>query len=226
MTVRSRGALAFALAAFLVSSLSCAHDQQLVSITVQPDVETFGASNIMLSADAGLSVQLKALGNYIHPPVTKDITAQVAWASNTPDIATVDPTGLLTATGLACGNALVSATVKTNSSAGNRSSSGAIVTGFMTATVVCFTGSGPGGSPILTVTLAGAGTGIVSSSPAGIICPSACSASFPSGTSVILTAAPTGSSTFGSWSSGCSSISGNTCTVVLNGNTTITATFN
>jgi len=140
MTFRSRGALAFALAAFLVTALSCARDQQLVSITIQPDTETFGAANIPLSADAGLSVQLEALGTYIHPPVTKDITNQVTWSSNTPEMVTVDPTGLLTATGLACGNALVSATVKTNSDAGNRSSSGAIVTGFMTANVVCPTG--------------------------------------------------------------------------------------
>ncbi len=226
MTVRSRGALAFVLAAFLISSLSCAHDQQLVSITVEPSTETFGASNIPVPLDAGLSVQLRALGNYIHPPVQKDITSQVTWASNTPDMVTVNSTGLITATGNSCGGTLISATVNTNSSAGNRSSSGAIVTGTMQANVVCFTGSGPGGSPILTVTLAGAGTGTVSSSPAGISCPSACSASFASGTSVTLTATPTGSSTFGSWSSGCNSVSGNTCTVVLNADTTITATFN
>lgn len=228
MTVRSRGALAFALAAFLVSSLSCAHDQQLVSITVQPDVETFGASNIMLSADAGLSVQLRALGNYIHPPVTKDITAQVAWASNTPDIATVDPTGLLTATGLACGNALVSATVKTNSSAGNRSSSGAIVTGFMTANVVCPSSSGSGG-PTLTVDFAGGGTGSVTSSPSGLSCSTTCSTSFASGTTVNIMATPNGSSTFGGWSN-CDSLSGpgNTvCTVNnLTSNRTVTVTFN
>jgi hypothetical protein len=46
---------------------SCGHDQQLVSITVQPQSETFGAANIPVSADAGLSVQLRALGTYIHP---------------------------------------------------------------------------------------------------------------------------------------------------------------
>src|SRR3989442_12003860 len=98
MTVRSRGALAFALAAFLVSSLSCAHDQQLVSITIQPDVATFGASNIPPIQDAGLSRQLRALGNYIHPPVTKDITDQVTWGSDTPDLVTVTSTGLIVVT--------------------------------------------------------------------------------------------------------------------------------
>ena len=225
MSVRSRGALAFALAAFLVSALSCAHDQQLVSITIQPAVETFGASNIPLSADAALNVQLRALGNYIHPPVTKDITAQVTWASNTPDMVMVDPTGLLTPTGLACGNALVSATVKTNSSAGNRSSSEAIVTGFMTANVVCFTGSSGGSNLTLTVDFTGAGFGTVTSSPPGLGCASTCSANFASGTAVALTAAPNTGSTFGSWV-GCDTVSGQECTVNLNSNRIVTVTFN
>jgi hypothetical protein len=119
---------------------SCGHDQQLVSIEIQPGTETFGATNISVSADKGLNVQLRALGTYIHPPVTKDITTRVTWATDTPQMVTVNSTGVLTATGLACGNALVSATVKTNSSAGGLTSSGAIVTGNMTANVVCFTG--------------------------------------------------------------------------------------
>jgi Bacterial Ig-like domain (group 2) len=129
---------------FLILSVvfipACGHDQQLVSITVEPATETFGAANIPVDLDAGLSVHLRALGTFIHPPVTKDITAQVTWTSNTPQMVTVDATGLLMATGMACGNALVSATVNTNKSAGNISSSGAIVTGTMTANVVCFTG--------------------------------------------------------------------------------------
>jgi hypothetical protein len=58
---------------------SCGHDQQLVSISIAPSTETFGASNIPVSADAGLNVQLRALGTYIHPPVTKDITNQATW---------------------------------------------------------------------------------------------------------------------------------------------------
>ena len=119
---------------------SCGHDQQLVSIDIQPSTETFGDSNTPVPADAGLNVQLRALGNYIHPPVTKDITDQVTWSSNTPQMVTVNSTGLITATGGSCGNTLISATVTTNKSAGNLSSSGALVTGTMTANVVCFTG--------------------------------------------------------------------------------------
>jgi hypothetical protein len=55
-----------------------------------------------------------------------------------PELVTVNSAGLLTATGKACGNTIVSATVDTNSSARGISSSGAIVTSDMTATVVCF----------------------------------------------------------------------------------------
>jgi hypothetical protein len=117
---------------------SCGHDQQLVSISIQPETETFGAANIPVSADAGLNVQLKAMGTYIHPPVTKDITNQVTWFSNTPQMVTVSSTGLITATGNACGGTLISATVTTNNSAGNLPSKGALVTSVMTANVVCF----------------------------------------------------------------------------------------
>ena len=132
-----------ALACLIATAIlpGCGHDQELVSIDVEPNTETFGASNIPVSADAGASVQLRALGTYIHPPVTKDISDQVTWSSNTPQMVTVNSTGLITATGLACGGTIISATVKTNKSAGGISSSGAIVTGTMTANVTCFTGS-------------------------------------------------------------------------------------
>src|SRR5205823_8140739 len=113
----------------LMAALSCARDQQLVSIEIQPGTEDFGASNIPVSADAGLSVQLRALGHYIHPGVTKDITNEVVWGSNDPQMVIVNSTGLLTAVGGSCGSSLVSATVTTNYSPGDRPSSGALVTG-------------------------------------------------------------------------------------------------
>jgi hypothetical protein len=203
---------ALALCWLLVSMLSCAHDQQLVSISIEPTVETFGAADIPVPLDAGLSVQLRALGHYIHPPVTKDITSEVTWGSNDIQMVTVNSTGLITATGGSCGGTLISATVQTNSSAGNRTSSGAIVTSTMQANVVCFTGSGGGSGPLLSVTFAGTGTGTVSFSPSGFICASSCTVSFASGTTVNVTATPNG--IFGGWS-GCDSVSssGLVCTV-------------
>jgi hypothetical protein len=205
---------------------SCGHEQQLIGINIQPATQTFGSSTTPVSANAGSSVQLRALGSYIHPPVTKDITSQVAWASNTPDMVTVNSTGLLTATGQSCGGSLVSATVTTNNS-GAVSSSGALVTAYMTANVVCSTGSGGGGGEsTLAVTFQGNGTGTVTSSPLGLSCASSCIGSFASGTLVMLTAAANNGSTFGSWQ-GCDSASTNpVCTVNLTTNRVVVVTFN
>jgi uncharacterized repeat protein (TIGR02543 family) len=226
---RNWSGLAGALAIVLVMSMvpSCGREQQLVSITVQPASETFGAANIPVPADAGATVQLRALGSYIHPPVTKDITANVTWVSNDTQMMTVSSTGLLTATGQACGASLVSATVTTNSDASNQSASGAIVTGYMTGNVVCFTSAGGAGGavrPALTMELSGSGSGTISSSPRGVGCASTCTGNFPSGTSVSLTATPNGS-TFQGWT-GCDAASGPVCTVNLTSDRTVTATFN
>lgn len=219
------------VAGVLLTLSSCGRDQELVSIQVQPSVETFGASNIPVQNNAGSQVQLRALGTYIHPPVTKDITNEVTWNSNDTQMMTVSSTGLLTATGDSCGATLVSATLTTNTSAGGLSSSGALVTGYMTGNVVCFTGSGSGGSGsdlVLTVTFAGNGSGNVTSNPSGLSCTSAapCLGQFVTGTTVMLTGTPTGSSTSVSWLGCDTSPSTNPCSVTMNANRTITATFN
>jgi hypothetical protein len=198
---------------------SCGHDQQLVSISIEPSVQTFGDSTVPVIDDMGLNVQLRALGSYIHPPVTKDITSQVTWVSNTPSMVTVTSGGLLTVTGQECGGALVSATVTTNTSSGNISSSGALVTGSMTANVVCFTGTGS----LLTVNFVGGGAGTVTSFPSGLSCVTTCTGAFATGTSVTLTATANGS-TFGGWS-GCDTQSGQTCILNLTENRTVSVTF-
>jgi hypothetical protein len=85
-------------------------------------------------------------------------------------------------------------------------------------------GTADDGVCVANVTLAGSGTGTVSSSPGGINCPGVCSASFrPQGTSVTLTATPTGGSTFTGWSGACSGTS-TTCTFT-SGERSVTATF-
>ncbi|CAK0782347.1 hypothetical protein CCP4SC76_920001 [Gammaproteobacteria bacterium] len=68
--------------------------------------------------------------------------------------------------------------------------------------------------------------GTVTSSPAGIDCGngSSCTASFASGTSVALTAAPGSGYSFGGWGGSCSGTG--TCTVKLTANSSVTATFN
>jgi phospholipase C len=75
----------------------------------------------------------------------------------------------------------------------------------------------------LTVTTTGTGTGTVTSNPSGISCPGTCSASFPSGTQVTLTATAASGSTFAGWTGACTGTS--TCTLTLTANTTVNAEF-
>ena len=75
----------------------------------------------------------------------------------------------------------------------------------------------------LTVQSSGAGGGTVTSSPAGINCGTTCTATFSAGTVVTLTETPAASSSFGGWGSGCSGTG--SCSVTMNANTTVTASF-
>jgi Fe-S cluster biogenesis protein NfuA/uncharacterized protein (DUF2141 family) len=79
------------------------------------------------------------------------------------------------------------------------------------------------GTYALTVGKAGTGSGTVTSSPAGVNCGATCSASFNSGTSVTLTAAPAAGSTFAGWSGACTGTG--TCTVNMGATQSVTATF-
>ena len=76
----------------------------------------------------------------------------------------------------------------------------------------------------LTVNKGGTGSGTVTSSPAGIDCGATCSAPYPGGTVVTLTATPAGGSTFSGWSGGGCSGTGS-CVVTMNAATTVAATF-
>src|SRR5207302_1475579 len=72
---------------------------------------------------------------------------------------------------------------------------------------------------------AGTGSGTVTSSDGSIGCPGTCAATYDSGSSVTLTAAPASGSTFAGWS-GCNGVSGSTCTVTMSAARSVTATFN
>ena len=76
----------------------------------------------------------------------------------------------------------------------------------------------------LAVVEAGTGSGMVTSTPAGITCGTSCSGSYASGTAVTLTAAPAAGSLFTGWSGGGCAGTG-PCTVTLIATTTVTATF-
>ncbi len=80
------------------------------------------------------------------------------------------------------------------------------------------------GTDTLQVSVA-AGTGTISSSPAGIDCPSTCSATYKTGSQVTLTETPSGGSGFAGWGGACSGTS-STCTVTLSANQSVSASFN
>jgi uncharacterized repeat protein (TIGR02543 family) len=76
----------------------------------------------------------------------------------------------------------------------------------------------------LTVAKDGAGSGTVTSTPAGINCGSACSAQYDNGTAVTLTATPNAGSVFAGWT-GCDSVSGSSCSVSMSAAKSVSASF-
>ena len=75
----------------------------------------------------------------------------------------------------------------------------------------------------LTVSLTGAGTGTVTSSPSGINCPTTCSAGFAQNTQVTLSESPGSNYVFAGWSGACTGSS--SCSVTLSSSESVTATF-
>src|SRR6266436_4581953 len=144
---------------------SCGHDQKLVSITIQPATFTF-------LTQVGTE-QFTATGTYIHPPATKDVTAQATWKVDdgivhmNAGLVTPDPL-------LGCGGGTVSASLPEGTGG-----SANIVIGYATVTVdnpndpLC-----PGGGKFATLSVGVVGPGTVTSAPAGISCPGTCSATY------------------------------------------------
>ena len=75
-----------------------------------------------------------------------------------------------------------------------------------------------------TLTVSVAGAGAVRSSPAGIDCGSACSATFGGGTTVVLTATPAAAQRFAGWTGACSGTAP-TCTLAMTQNRNAGASF-
>ncbi len=197
---------------------SCGFKRKLVEITITPSGFTFPTPDPTVQGD------FTALGSYIHPPDTHDITNQVTWKTDVPQLLQISGGVVSPQPGDVCGIANVSASM---------SDGGNLVIGFATVTVndptrpIC-----PGGSTtqaVVTVTLSGpTAAGGVTSVPAGISCPTgACGAQFTVGTTIVLTATPSTGHTFVSWTGGCTTIEGTTCSILVpTGSTNATATFN
>ena len=79
-----------AAAILLLSFFGCGHNQHLASIQVQP-----AAGGTFFTADPTLFFDFKAFGSYIHPPQTKDITTQVTWQSDNPQVVQVTSAGVV-----------------------------------------------------------------------------------------------------------------------------------
>jgi hypothetical protein len=189
-----------------------------------PQQRTLSAINIVPGpgtqtlATLGETAQFIATGTYTASPTTVDMTDTVTWASSAVDIATINSSGLATAVN--CGTASCITVITATAQAQD----GTLVVGTSNLTVNPGTGTPP--LPQLSVYLVGAGTGTVVSSPPGINCNGSgtgCSAYFPTGSSVTLTATPGG---FGGWSANCTPNTANPCTVTMSTNETVGAIFN
>jgi len=194
-----------AAATFFLSLSSCAFNQHLVSISVVPSSTTFHA--------VGSSAVFKAIGTYIHPPQTKDITSLVQWSVDSQNLVTITNTSLVTAVSI-CGTGNLTASLMDGS---NYVAGSATLIGGGAGTATCNQG-------VLTVDIVGSGGTVVDST--GVIkCPGTCSANYALGSTIGLTATPGAGKSQTNWTN-CSTFAGNTCTVILNFDTTVTATFN
>ena len=93
--------------------------------------------------------------------------------------------------------------------------------------IIFLKGCGGGGGTTdatLTAVKSGTGAGMITSSPAGINCGTDCIGHYILGHQVTLTATASAASTFGGWT-GCDSTNNNQCTVEINADKTVTATF-
>ena len=204
--------LVVALAA--MNWLSCGRAHRLVSIEIQPV-----AGFTFLNPDPASQVVFTAVGTYIHPPETKDITSKVTWKTDIPQLLTVNGNVVSPIGG--CGIADVYASMNNN---GDFISNSAPVTVDDPTRKEC-----PGGSTaqgVVTVSILPSGGGTVTSVPPGITCPGTCGAQFTVGNPVALLATPNTGHTFSAWSGGCTSTTA-TCSLTLpTGTTNAIATFN
>jgi uncharacterized repeat protein (TIGR01451 family) len=173
----------------------------LVSIAVTPVNPSVIATN---------TVQFTATGTF-NDNGTQNLTNSVIWASSSTGIATINTTGL--ATGVTAGGPITITATSGNT----------FGTTQLTVTPLAVTFP-------LNVTLIGTGTGKVTDNLGSINCVNTagvisgtCSANYPSGTVVSLTATPTQPSTFGGYLGACSGTG--TCSVTMNSRQSVTASF-
>lgn len=118
-----------AAAVVLLNLSSCARSQTLTGITLEP-------SGGFVFEGYNAAGQFTALGTYIHPPETKDITDKVVWTLDIANFGTITPQGLVTYTRTdGCGSGLVTATY--TASNGNAVLGTAPVSGVKNGSATC-----------------------------------------------------------------------------------------
>jgi hypothetical protein len=122
---RSRLAILGMLVLAVLLLPSCGFKRQLVSITMIPNQATLGGP--------GLTLQFQAIGNYIHPPDSRDITNSATWTSAATDVVSVDAHGLAES-GEGCGTGI---TITATAHSDPRDSSSGIVIGTAAVDVTC-----------------------------------------------------------------------------------------
>jgi len=193
---------------------SCGHSQKLVSMQITPTSFTF------LFPDTSATEQYTAVATYIHPPATKDVTAQATWAVDD-GVVTINGGLVSPANTTGCGGGTISATMPEGTGGSSNITRGyATVTVDNPAILQC-----PGGGTVATLSVGVTGTGLVTSTPAGISCPATCIASYDVGASVLLTES---GGTFVAWTN-CTSQTptSSSCTVTIPaGGAAVIANFN
>ena len=107
----SKFCLSLAIVVLLVGLNSCGHEQQLVSISIQPQTEIFGASNIPVSAAQAQPCSFEPLATTYTRLFPRTSRTRLCGIRIHQQMVTVDAaTGLTTVTGQACGDTLISAT--------------------------------------------------------------------------------------------------------------------
>ena len=113
---------------------SCGHDQKLVSMELQPKLG-------FVFEGPGAQGQFTALGTYVHPPETKDISNQVVWKLDIGNFGDLTQTGQMTYTRAdGCGSGNVTATHYDDPSDpthGQTITAGAPVAGVNDGTALC-----------------------------------------------------------------------------------------
>jgi hypothetical protein len=153
-------------------------------------------------SNRGEKAQYIAIGTYAGSTATRDLTDQVKWSTSDSRVATINSTGLVTASALCSNIGSIPETTITAVAPGASGSS-------LTETATFALGScGSSSAPSLTVHEVGEGSGKVISNPVGIICggDEGCAGNFSLNAPVTLIATPNPGSIFDGFSASCTPV--------------------